>query len=103
MLQALYEIRSEWLLCEQLGYNLLFRRFVGLGMEDAAWHHSMYTHNRDRLIEHEAVRALFGQVMQQAKDPQLKSSKRLHQAPTASDPSPNPTIATSPAMPKRCC
>jgi transposase len=77
VLQALYGIRSERLLCEQLGYNMLYRWFVGLGMEDAAWDHSTYTHNRDRLIEHEVVRTLFGQVMQQAGDAQLLSSEHF--------------------------
>ena len=66
VLQALYGIRSERLLCEQLGYNMRYRWFVGLGMEDAAWDHSTYTQNRDRLIEHEVIKALFGQVMNQA-------------------------------------
>lgn len=42
VLQALYGIRSERLLCEQLGYNMLYRWFVGLGMEDVAWDHSTY-------------------------------------------------------------
>jgi transposase len=55
ILQALYGIRSERLLCEQLGYNLLYRWFVGLSMDDAPWDHSTYTKNRDRLIEHEVV------------------------------------------------
>jgi transposase len=77
VLQALYGIRSERLLCEQLGYNMLYRWFVGLGMEDEAWDHSTYTHNRDRLIEHEVVRALFGQVMQQAGEAQLLSSEHF--------------------------
>jgi transposase len=77
VLQALYGIRSERLLCEQLGYNMLYRWFVGLGMEDAAWDHSTYTRNRDRLIEHEVVRALFGQVMQQAGEAQLLSSEHF--------------------------
>jgi transposase len=77
VLQALYGIRSERLLCEQLGYNILYRWFVGLGMEDAAWDHSTYTHNRDRLIEHEVVRALFGQVMKQAAQAQLLSSEHF--------------------------
>ena len=77
VLQALYGIRSERLLCEQLGYNMLFRWFVGLGMEDAAWDHSTYTQNRDRLIEHEVVRALFGRVMQQAKEAKLLSSEHF--------------------------
>lgn len=77
VLQALYGIRSERLLCEQLGYNMLYRWFVGLGMEDAAWDHSTYTQNRDRLIGHEAVRALFGQVMQQARDADLLSDEHF--------------------------
>lgn len=77
VLQALYGIRSERLLCEQLGYNMLYRWFVGLGMEEAAWDHSTYTQNRDRLIEHQAVRALFEQVMQQAADAQLLSDEHF--------------------------
>ena len=77
VLQALYGIRSERLLCEQLNYNMLYRWFVGLGMEDAAWDHSTYTQNRDRLIEHDVVKALFGQVMKQAEDAQLLSSEHF--------------------------
>jgi transposase len=77
VLQALYGIRSERLLCEQLGYNLLYRWFVGLGMEDATWDHSTYTQNRDRLIEHETVRALFNQVMQQAEAAHLLSDEHF--------------------------
>lgn len=77
VLQALYGIRSERLLCEQLGYNMLYRWFVGLGMEDAAWDHSTYTQNRDRLIEHDAVRALFEQVMKQAEAAQLLSDEHF--------------------------
>ncbi len=77
VLQALYGIRSERLLCEQLGYNMLYRWFVGLGMEDAAWDHSTYTRNRDRLIAHEVVRGLFGQVMQQAKQARLLSDEHF--------------------------
>ncbi|MGZ5126037.1 MAG: IS5 family transposase [Burkholderiales bacterium] len=77
VLQALYGIRSERLLCEQLGYNMLFRWFVGLGMEDAAWDHSTYTQNRDRLIDHEVIRKLFGRVMQQAEEAKLLSSEHF--------------------------
>jgi transposase len=77
VLQTLYGIRSERLLCEQLGYNMLYRWFVGLSMDDAAWDHSTYTKNRDRLIEHEVVRGLFGQVMQQAKEAQLLSDEHF--------------------------
>ena len=77
VLQALYGVRSERLLCEQLGYNMLYRWFVGLSMDDAAWDHSTYTKNRDRLIEHEVVRALFERVMQQAKDAKLLSDEHF--------------------------
>ena len=77
VLQTLYGIRSERLLCEQLGYNMLYRWFVGLGMEDIAWDHSSYTQNRDRLIEHDAIRTLFGQVMKQAKEANLLSSEHF--------------------------
>lgn len=77
VLQALYGIRSERLLCEQLGYNMLYRWFVGLGMEDAAWDHSTYTQNRDRLIGHEAVRELFTLVMQQARQADLLSDEHF--------------------------
>ena len=77
VLQALYGIRSERLLCEQLGYNMLFRWFVGLGMEDVAWDHSTYTQNRDRLIEHAAVKTLFAGVMRQAEEAKLLSSEHF--------------------------
>jgi len=77
VLQALYGIRSERLLCEQLGYNMLFRWFVGLGMEDTAWDHSTYTQNRDRLIDHDAIKTLFGRVMQQAEAAKLLSSEHF--------------------------
>jgi len=77
VLQALYGIRSERLLCEQLGYNMLYRWFVGLGMEDAAWDHSTYTQNRDRLIEHDVIRELFGRVMKQAEHAKLLSSEHF--------------------------
>jgi transposase len=77
VLQALYGIRSERLLCEQLGYNMLFRWFVGLGMEDAAWDHSTYSQNRDRLIDHDTIRTLFAGVMQQAEDAKLLSSEHF--------------------------
>jgi transposase len=77
VLQTLYGIRSERLLCEQLGYNMLYRWFVGLGMEEAAWDHSTYTQNRDRLIEHDVIRALFARVMKQAGDAGLLSAEHF--------------------------
>ena len=51
LLQAFYSIRSERLLMERLEYDLLFRWFVGIGVDDAAWDHSVFSKNRDRLLE----------------------------------------------------
>ena len=65
-LQILYSIRSERLLCEQLEYNLLFRWFVGLAIDDPVWDHSVFSKNRDRLLEHAVVEAFFTEVMRQA-------------------------------------
>ena len=50
LLQAFYSVRSERLLMEQLDYNLLFRWFVGLGIDDQVWDHSTFSKNRDRLL-----------------------------------------------------
>ena len=51
LLQVLYSVRSERMLIEQLEYNLLFRWFVGLGMDDAVWVPTTFTKNRDRLLD----------------------------------------------------
>jgi transposase len=51
LLQTFYSVRSERLLIEQLDYNLLFRWFVGLGIDDPVWHPTAFTTNRDRLLE----------------------------------------------------
>ncbi len=77
ILQSLYGLRSERLLCEQLGYNMLFRWFVGLGVENKPWDHSTYTKNRDRLIEREVIRQLFSRVLDQAKAKGLLSSEHF--------------------------
>lgn len=77
ILQALYGLRSERLLCESLGYNMLYRWFVGLSLDKAPWDHSTYTKNRDRLIEHEVVRELFEAVLDQARAKHLLSSEHF--------------------------
>jgi transposase len=51
VLQAFYSIRWERLLMERLEYDVLFRWFVGIGVDDAAWDHSAFSKNRDRLLE----------------------------------------------------
>ena len=66
LLQVLYSVRSERLLMEQVQYNLLFRWFIGLSMEDSVWVPTVFTKNRQRLIEHDAVVAFFNQVLAQA-------------------------------------
>jgi transposase len=55
LLQAFFSVRSERLLMEQIDYNLLFRWFVGLPMDAAVWHPTVFTHNRDRLLEAEVA------------------------------------------------
>ena len=59
LLQVLYTIRSERMLVEQLDYNLLFRWFVGLSMDDKVWDHSTFSKNRDRLMEFDVATAFF--------------------------------------------
>jgi len=66
LLQVFYSIRSERQLCEQLRYNLLFRWFVGLAIDDVGWDHSVFSKNRDRLMEHAVVEAFFTEVMRLA-------------------------------------
>ena len=56
LLQAFFSVRSERLLMEQIDYNLLFRWFVGLPMDAPAWHPTVFTHNRDRLLEADVAR-----------------------------------------------
>lgn len=57
LLQVLYTIRSERLLMEQLDYNLLFRWFVGLSMDDAVWDHSTFSKNRERFLRSDLAAA----------------------------------------------
>jgi transposase len=66
LLQVLYSVRSERQLVEQIQYNLLFRWFVGLAIEDTVWNHSVFSKNRDRLIEFEAVTELFNATVEMA-------------------------------------
>jgi transposase len=77
LLQVLYSVRSERQLVEQISYNLLFRWFVGLAVEDTVWNHSVFSKNRDRLIEHEAVTALFNATVEQAKRKGLLSGEHF--------------------------
>jgi len=76
-LQILYSIRSERLLCEQLDYNLLFRWFVGLSIDEPIWDHSTFTKNRDRLIEAKVARKLLRRVVRKARDARLLSNEHF--------------------------
>ena len=67
LIQMLYTIRSERMLMEQLEYNLLFRWFVGLGIDDPVWHPTTFTQNRERLLEQNISRKFFDAVVKQAK------------------------------------
>ena len=66
LLQALYTVRSEALLMEQLQYNLLFRWFVGLSMDDAVWDATVFSKNRDRLLDGDIAAAFFDEVLAEA-------------------------------------
>jgi len=77
LLQALYTVRSERLLMEQLNYNLLFRWFVGLGPDDAVWVPTVFTKNRDRLLEGDIARLFFEEVVAEAIDRGLMSDEHF--------------------------
>jgi len=111
LLQVLYSVRSERLLMEQLDYNLLFRWFVGLNMDDPVWDATVFTKNRQRLLEGDIAQAFFEHVLVQARHAgllsdehftvdgtlieawaSLKSFKRKEVPPSAPDDPGNPTV-----------
>jgi transposase len=67
LLQVFFSIRSERLLVEQIDYNLLFRWFVGLGMDESVWNHAVFSKNRDRLLNTDVAQRFFAEVNRQAK------------------------------------
>src|SRR5438046_10323259 len=77
LLQVLYSVRSERMLMEQLEYNLLFRWFVGLHLDDAVWVPTTFTKNRDRLLEGDIARAFFEDVVAQARGRRLLSAEHF--------------------------
>ncbi len=66
LLQILYSVRSERMLMEQLDYNLMFRWFVGLEMDEPIWNDAVFSNNRDRLLNQELARVFFEHVLRQA-------------------------------------
>ena len=77
LLQILYTVRSERLLMEQLQYNLLFRWFVGLNMDEPVWVATVFTKNRDRLLEGEIASLFFSGVLAQARTGDLLSDEHF--------------------------
>jgi transposase len=77
LLQALYTIRSERQLMEQLDYNLLFRWFVGLGIDDGVWSPTTFSKNRDRLLDGEIAAAFFDAVRLHADTARLLSDEHF--------------------------
>src|SRR5580704_14440833 len=71
LLQVLYSVRSERQLMEQLDYNLLFRWFVGLEMDEAVWDVRVFTKNRDRLMGGRIAEQLLLRLVEQARSRQL--------------------------------
>jgi hypothetical protein len=67
LLQVLFSVRSERQLVEQIDYNLLFRWFVGLGMDDAVWNHAVFSKNRDHLLNSERAQRFFAEVNELAR------------------------------------
>jgi transposase len=77
LLMAFYTVRSERLFCEQLDYNLLFRWFLDMGLDEASFDHSSFTRNRARLLEHDVAREFFGRIVAQAQGLGLMSDEHF--------------------------
>jgi transposase len=77
LLQVLYTVRSERMLMEQLEYNLLFRWFVGLNMDEEVWDVTVFTKNRERLLKADIAKKFFEQVLQQAQALDLMSDEHF--------------------------
>src|SRR5215469_17072209 len=77
LLQMFYTIRSERMLMEQLEYNLLFRWFVGLSANEPVWHPTVFTKNRDRLLEGAVSEQFFSLIVTQARGKKLLSDEHF--------------------------
>jgi transposase len=77
LLQVLYTLRSERLLMEELDYNLLFRWFVGLNMDDPVWDATVYCKNRERRLQGQVAEAFFEEVLQWAREHDLLSDEHF--------------------------
>ena len=77
LLMALHSVRSERLFCEQLDYNLLYRWFLNMDLEERSFDHSTFSFNRQRLLKHEVAQQFFAAVVSQAKERKLISSEHF--------------------------
>jgi transposase len=77
LLQYLYSVRSERLLMEEIDYSVLFRWFIGLGMDDAIWSPTTFSKNRDRLLRSDIAAAFFDAVLDQARAASLLSDEHF--------------------------
>ncbi len=77
LLQMLYTVRSERMLMEQLDYNLLFRWFVGLSTNEPVWHPTVFTKNRDRLLQGAVAEEFFSLIVRQAREKKLLSDEHF--------------------------
>jgi len=77
LLQAFYSVRSERLLMEELQYNLLFRWFVGLNVDEEVWDVTVFTKNRERLLDGNIAEAFFAAVLAQAEEQKLLSDEHF--------------------------
>lgn len=77
LLQMLYSIRSERLLMEEIDYSVLFRWFVGMNMDEAVWDVTVFTKNRDRLLDGDVAREFLGEVVRQAQEKKLTSDEHF--------------------------
>ena len=77
LLQVLYTVRSERMLMEQLDYNLPFRWFVGMNIDDPVWDVTVFTKNRERLLAADVAKTLFAEVLEQARGRDLLSTEHF--------------------------
>jgi transposase len=77
LLIALYSVRSDRLFCEMLDYNMLFRWFLDMGLEEPSFDHSTFSKNRARLIEHEIAKEFFAGAIRQAREQRLLSDEHF--------------------------
>lgn len=77
LIEMLYSIRSERLLMEEIDYSMLFRWFVGMNLDEPVWDATVFTKNRNRLLEGDVARELLNEVVKQAQAKGLTSDEHL--------------------------